>query len=356
MAPPSASEEEVHLSRPPALALAVLTLAAAVLCYLILRPFVPALAWALALAVVGHPVQRWLERRVRPSLAAGLAVLALGIAIVAPVFFAGQYLVKEAARAYKLATEQLQSGEWATTLQQHERVSRVVQWIQEQADLGAVMQSIGGFAAQNAPGFLMGSAWAVAEIALTLFFVFFFLRDRAQLLDGVRSVIPLSERETDRLFVRVHDTILATVWANIATSALQGTLGGIIFWLLGLPAPLAWGAVMFVLSLVPTLGSFVVWAPAAAYLAISGSLGKAALLTGWGIGPVGMIDNVLYPVLVRTRLQMHTLTAFVAVVGGVLAFGAAGLVIGPVTVAVAQSLAPIWRRRTRRNRSLAAAA
>jgi predicted PurR-regulated permease PerM len=137
---------------------------------------------------------------------------------------------------------------------------------------------------------------------------------------------------------------------------VQGTLGGIVFWLLGLPAPLLWGFAMFLLSLVPTLGAFVVWVPATAYLALSGSLGKAAILAAWGLGVVATIDNLLYPFLVGTRLRLHTLTAFVAVVGGVFAFGASGLVIGPVVVAVALALAPLWRRRTRRRPPLAAAA
>ena len=324
------------------------------LCYLVAQPFIPAIAWALALAVVAVPVQRRLERKVRPSLAAAASVLAVGVVIVAPVLFVGQYMVREATRAFGWLSEQLQSGEWLATLQQQPRLAGVVQWLQESADLEAVMQSAGGMAAEKAPAFLTGSAWAVAQTVLTLFFVFFFLRDRTQLLDGVRSVIPLSDREVTGLFTRVHDTILTTVWANVATSAVQGTLGGLIFWLLGLPAPLVWGFAMFVFSLVPTLGSFVVWAPAAAYLALTGSLGKAAILTAWGLGPVGMIDNLLYPLLIRTRLQLHTLTAFVAVVGGVLAFGASGLVLGPVGVAVAQTLAPIWRRRTRRARAMSA--
>jgi predicted PurR-regulated permease PerM len=358
MARQSAPDDEVDSSPLPVfqLALLALTLVAAFLCYLVARPFIPAVAWALALTIAALPVQRRLERKVRPSLAAAGSVLMVGLVIVAPAFFLGQRMVKEATRAYGWLSKQLESGEWLATLQQQPRLAGLVQWLQESADLGAVIQSAGGMAAENAPAFLMGSAWAVAQTVLTLFFVFFFLRDRTQLLEGVRSVMPLSDREVSGLFARVHDTVLATVWANVATSAVQGALGGLIFWLLGLPAPLVWGFAMFVFSLVPTLGSFVVWAPAAVYLALTGSLWKAAILTGWGLGPVGMIDNVLYPVLVRTRLQLHTLTAFVAVVGGVLAFGAPGLVLGPVAVAVAQTLAPIWRRRTRRARAVSAAA
>jgi predicted PurR-regulated permease PerM len=358
MAAPSAPAEELTIPRAPVIAVALLglTLVVGVACSLILQPFVPVVAWALALAIVAMPVQRWLERRQRPSVAAVLSVLVVAVVVVGPVFFAGQRLVQEAARAFERVSEYLQSGDWMSLLQRHPRLAGVATWIQERADLGTLLQSVGAFAAQNTPAFVTGSAWAAAQLVLTLYFLFFFLRDRGYLLDGVRSVMPLTAGEVNVLFVRVRDTIMATVWANVATSVLQGALGGLVFWLLGLPAPAVWGFVMFVLSLVPTLGSFVVWAPAAAYLALTGNVGKALILVAWGIGPVGTIDNVLYPFLVGTRLQLHALTAFVAVVGGVLAFGASGLVLGPVTVAAAQTLVETWRHRTQHRRSLASAA
>ena len=337
-------------------ALFVLSLGAGVVCFLVVQPFVPVVAWALALAIVAMPVQQRLERRARPSVAAAISVLGVAVVVIGPVFFAGQRLVVQAGRAFERVNEYLQSGEWTSLLESHPRLAGMAAWLQDSADLGGLLENVGGFAAQYTPAFVTGSAWAIAQLALTMFFLFFFLRDRGYLLDGVRSVIPLTAGEVTALFGRVRDTVMVTVWANVATSVLQGTLGGLIFWLLGLPAPVVWGFVMFVLSLVPTLGSFVVWAPAALYLALTGSVVKALILVAWGLGPVGLIDNVLYPYLVGTRLRLHTLTAFVAVVGGVIAFGAAGLVLGPAAVAIAQALVEIWRRRTRQRRSLASAA
>jgi predicted PurR-regulated permease PerM len=346
--------ENLAVPRAPAItvALFVLTLGVGVVCFLVVQPFVPVVAWALALAIVAMPIQQRLERRTPPSVAAAIAVLGAAVVVIGPVFFAGQRLVVQAGRAFESLSEYLQSGEWTALLENHPRLG----WLQESADLGGLLENVGGFAAQYTPGFVTGSAWAIAQLALTMFFLFFFLRDRGHLLDGVRSVMPLTAGEANVLFGRVRDTVMVTVWANVATSVLQGTLGGLMFWLLGLPAPIVWGFVMFVLSLVPTLGSFVVWAPAALYLALTGSVVKALILVAWGLGPVGLIDNILYPYLVGTRLRLHTLTAFVAVVGGVVAFGAAGLVLGPVAVAIAQALVEIWRRRTRQRRSLASAA
>ena len=119
-----------------------------------------------------------------------------------------------------------------------------------------------------------------------------------------------------------------------------------MFWVLGLPAPLLWGAVMALLAIVPVLGAFAVWVPAALFLALAGSWGKAIVLTIWGAGVVSLIDNLLYPILVGRRLRLHTLPVFIAIVGGILLLGSAGLILGPPTLAVTVALVDIWRRRT----------
>jgi predicted PurR-regulated permease PerM len=119
-----------------------------------------------------------------------------------------------------------------------------------------------------------------------------------------------------------------------------------MFWWLGLPAPLLWGAIMALLAIVPVLGAFVVWVPAALYLALSGNWGKALILTAWGGIVIALIDNLLYPVLVGKRLRLHTLPVFIAIVGGIVLFGGAGLILGPVTLALTVALVEVWRRRT----------
>ena len=119
-----------------------------------------------------------------------------------------------------------------------------------------------------------------------------------------------------------------------------------MFWWLGLPAPLLWGVVMALLAVVPVLGAFVVWIPAALFLAMEGSWGKALILTVWGAVVVGTIDNLLRPFLVGKRLKLHTILAFISVVGGLILFGPAGLILGPVALTVTTVLLEIWRSRT----------
>jgi len=156
--------------------------------------------------------------------------------------------------------------------------------------------------------------------------------------------MPLSESETDAVFARVEDTIHATV--SLTVAAAQGFMGGVMFALLGLPAAVFWGIVMALLATVPITGAFVVWAPAALFLALEGQWGKALILAGWGMLAIGRIDNLLYPILVGTRLRMHPLPVFFSIVGGLALFGAARLILGPVTLAVADGLIDVWRRRT----------
>ena len=128
-----------------------------------------------------------------------------------------------------------------------------------------------------------------------------------------------------------------------------------MFWWLGLPAPALWGVMMGLLALVPVLGAFIVWIPAAVFLALEGSWGKALVLTAWGAVVIGLIDNLLYPSLVGNRLRLHTLVVFIAILGGLSVFGAAGLFLGPALVTVALELRRMWRVRARARRGMAAA-
>jgi predicted PurR-regulated permease PerM len=134
-------------------------------------------------------------------------------------------------------------------------------------------------------------------------------------------------------------------------SLLQGILGGLMMWILGLPLPLLWGAVMAAFSLVPTLGAPVVWGPVALILIAQGSWGKAVILTVWGAGVIGVIDNLLHPLIVGQKLAFHTVPVFLGFVGGVVLFGFTGLVLGPVIVTVAWTLLEIWRQRTEEGQS-----
>jgi predicted PurR-regulated permease PerM len=143
----------------------------------------------------------------------------------------------------------------------------------------------------------------------------------------------------------------ATIYGNVVVALIQGVLGGIMFAFLGLPAALLWSVAMALLSLVPNAGAFVIWLPAAVFLAAQGAWTKAVILAAWGVLVVGTIDNLLYPMLVGKDTRLHTLAVFFSVVGGLLAFGAAGLVLGPTALAGTLALVNVLKRRTAHHRS-----
>jgi predicted PurR-regulated permease PerM len=175
---------------------------------------------------------------------------------------------------------------------------------------------------------------------------FYLLRDREQALSFLRVVLPLSRAETDRLFRRFAEVVRASVLGTLLVAAVQGLLGGLMFWWLDLPAPLFWGVVMF-----PSVDTADSWrghrlGSRGRLLAMEGSWDKAVILTLWGLVVVALIDNLLYPLFVGSRLRLHTLLVFIAILGGLILFGTAGLILGPIVLAVALALIDIWRDRT----------
>jgi predicted PurR-regulated permease PerM len=330
-----------------ALVVVAATVLGVYLCYRMAEPFVPALAWALALAVLFAPAYRWLKSAVKSAtLAASISVVVIGLIVVVPATFVGQRLVAEGARGADTIRAKLESGEWQRMLDAHPRVAPIARRIEQRIDLPGTISSVGAWLTTAAASLVKGSVVQAIDVLLTFYLLFYFLRDQRAVLQLVRSMSPLSDADMDTLFGRVDDTVYATVYGTVVVAAVQGTLGGLMFWWLGLPAPLLWGLMMAVLAVVPVLGAFVIWVPAALFLALAGSWGKALLLAVWGGVVVGGIDNVLYPILVGNRLKLHTIPAFMAIVGGLMVFGSAGLILGPVTLTVTVLLLDIWRRRT----------
>lgn len=318
------------------------------LCYRLAAPFLPALAWALTLAVLFAPFQRWLESKLmRPSLAAVVSVLVIGLIVVVPATFVGERLVVQAAKGAELIETKVKSGEWRRALETQPRLTPLASRIERQLDLPGTVKTLATWLSTTAGSIVKGSVFQVIYFGLTFYLLFFFLRDRRVALQAFRSLSPLTEAEMDRLFGRITDTIYATIYGTLAVSSVQGLLGGLMFWWLGLSAPLLWGMVMALLAVVPVLGAFIVWIPAALFLALEGSWGKALILALWGMFVVGTIDNLLRPILVGNRLKLHTVLAFMSVVGGLILFGPAGLILGPVALTVTTVLLEIWTERAK---------
>ena len=315
------------------------------LCYRLVVPFLPALTWALALSILFAPAHRWAETKLKsPNLAATISVLLIAFMVVVPAIFVGDRLIDEATKGAVSLRAKIDSGEWRQALQAH-RLTTIAGQFLDQLALPELIGSIGTWLTNASASFLRGWVMELITILMTFYLLFYFLRDRKLAIKALKHMSPLSAAEMDRLFDRVVDTVYATLYGTVAVAAVQGTLGGVMFWWLGLPAPLLWGLVMGLLAVVPVLGAFIVWVPTAVFLAFDGDWGKALTLTLWGAVVVGGIDNVLYPMLVGDRLRLHTIPAFIAVVGGLILFGPSGLLLGPSVVAITLFLLETWRAR-----------
>lgn len=327
-------------------------------CWQLVRPFLTPIAWALALAVVAHPLHGWIARRIKqqPGIAAGVAVFLIAIVLLALASFVGHSILKEAVAGAQTIQAGLERGQWRAQLAANPWLGGALTALEQQANLSGQLHGMAGEIGKRVSQVVTGSAWVIVQLLLTLFVLFYLFRDHRAALGTLRTLVPLSERETDEVFARVADTIHATIFGTLVVAAVQGALGGLMFWWLGLPAPVLWGAVMALLAIVPVLGAFVVWVPAAIFLAASGQWGKAVILTAWGGVIVALIDNLLYPILVGKRLRLHTVPVFFSIVGGLAILGAAGIILGPVILALTNAILEIWRRRTAHGRPAEAGA
>jgi predicted PurR-regulated permease PerM len=167
-----------------------------------------------------------------------------------------------------------------------------------------------------------------------LYLLFFLLRDGRELAASAARAMPLKQAHTTRLLTQFATVVRATVKGNVVVALVQGTLGGLAFWTLGIAGPLLWGAVMALLSLLPAVGAALVWGPVAIYLASTGSVLPALGLTLWGVLVIGLVDNVLRPILVGRDTRMPDYLVLIATLGGLTVFGLNGFVIGPVIAAM----------------------
>lgn len=314
--------------------------------WLLVRPFVAAVTWAVVLAVIAHPLhERILKRLSWPNLAAALAVLCVTLVIALPATMLVREVTREAVASAATVRRLLDGEQWKSAMDRFPLLAPVRQWVERDVDVkGQVAQASGGVA-QNVRSVIVSAIEFVVTVMVTFFLLFFFLRDKWRILETIESLVPLAHAETYQVTHRMRDMISAVVFGTLMVALIQGVLGGIMFWILGLPGPLLWGAVMALLAVLPLFGSALVWGPAAALLALDGHWEKALILTAWGAIVIGLIDNILIPMLMQNRLHMHTVPVFIAAVGGLFAFGATGIVLGPLVLAVAIALIDVWKRR-----------
>lgn len=311
----------------------------------IVWPFFAPVLWATVFAVVFAPLQRRLVRALggRPNAAATATLLTIVILALVPLFLITAVLVQQAASVYA----RIQSGEldfrqsfqqvlnslpaWASDLLErfgvttfgelYDRVSDVM--MQGSKFIAAQAVSIG----QNMFDFVVG-------FFIMLYLLYFLLRDGDALARRIREALPLSGERKRALLEKFTIVIRATVKGNVVVAFIQGALGGLIFWVLGIKAALFWAVVMAFLSLLPAVGTALVWGPAAIYLLATGAVWQGVVLIAFGVLVIGLVDNIVRPLLVGKDTRMPDWVVLISTLGGIALLGVNGFIVGPLVAAL----------------------
>ncbi len=312
----------------------------AYLVFLVVRPFLIPLGWGCVIAVMLYPAFARLAVKMGRGRAAVVATLAASILLIAPAVALTNAFASEMVGIAQTLQDAFSGGGsspfnqmWQGVIDRIPAAARI--------DVSAV----GSSALRSTAAFLMSQSGAIVtniavffvDLALALFATFFLLRDGDAIMHGVRRLLPMAPATREVFIQRTADLIAAGVTSSVIVASLQGALGGIAFALLGLSAPVFWGVVMALACLLP-FGAGVVWLPAAIYLIATGSVTKGVVLIAIGAGLVGMVDNVLRPLLLSERVHMNGLVIFVSLLGGLNVFGLLGIVLGPIVVVTALAL------------------
>lgn len=310
------------------------------LVFLIVQPFLTPLGWACVLAIVFYPMHEHFEARFGTTRGALLTTFASTVLVVGPLVLVMNAFLREAIGGAANLQDSVAQGQFAWI----QRAWRLLEqrlpeaW---QANLSAWSADAGRriavFLAAQSGSLLRNIGVFLFDLIVALFATFFLLRDSKVIMRIVRRLLPLKPAMREQMIAQTRELVSISVTSSGIIAALQGLLGGLVFWIAGIDAPVFWGVVMAFFCLIP-LGAWVVYLPAAALLALEGSVGRAALVAGLGVGIVSAVDNVLRPLLMSGGTSMNGLLILISLLGGVSVFGVLGLVLGPIIVATALAL------------------
>lgn len=317
---------------------------------LILLPFYGAIMWGSIIALLFASWYRGLLRwfKGRRTLAALLTLLAAFLIVVLPLGLIVLSVAREASQVYEL----IQSGAWRPSRYFQELYAALPEWIVVWlhrfglADFNALQHRLDKVLTQgtqliaaNAYSIGQNTLHVVASLFITLYLAFFLIRDGEETMLLVRQVIPLPPRHQQELIDKFNAVIRSTVKGSLVVAAIQGVLGGLAFWLLDVSAAMLWGVLMAFLSLLPAFGSALVWLPVAIYLLMTGALWQGISLIVFGALVIGLIDNLLRPMLVGRDTRLPDYLLMIATLGGIAVFGINGLLLGP---AIAAMFIAVW--------------
>src|SRR5271165_115019 len=312
------------------------------LVFLILTPFLVPLAWSAVLAIFFYPIYRKLQKRYDMTMAATLCTIGVTLLLIIPVLLVFAYAAKEAVDA---------SAQFQGMLSEGPKVlpENAVNWVRDHLPdslqdvdiINALRQGaekVASYIAGSMGGLVKNLFSFFVNLFILLFALFFVFRDGKQILRAVRHLIPFERDLQDDMLVESRDLIFASVAVALLIAAIQGALGGLAFEMTGLPAPVFMAVLIAFCSIVPVVGSALIWLPAALWLGVNGHWGKALVVAVICGGVAGVADNFVRPLLLRNRTRLNDLLLFVSILGGLDVFGLLGLVVGPTIVAAAMGV------------------
>ena len=328
----------------------------------IIWPFFGAILWGTVLAIVFAPLYRWLKglMQQRSNMAALTTTLFAVVMVILPLTAIATSMVQQAASLY----DTLQTGKLDFGVYFQQVAATLPSWAQDflvwlgLGNLGAVQQKL-AYGLQQGSQFLATQILSIGQSTVQfivnffvmLYLLFFLLRDGDLLIAGIRKAVPLQEEQQRALIDKFTTVIRATGKGDILVSLVQGTLGGLIFWILGVNAPLLWGVLMAFLSLLPAFGASLVWLPVAIYFLATGAIWQGVVLIAFGALIIGLVDNFLRPALIGKDTRMPDYVVLISTLGGLEMFGINGFIIGPAIAAMFLAVWMIFSESWGRNRN-----
>jgi predicted PurR-regulated permease PerM len=326
--------------------------------FLILSPFLKALTWAAILAVLFYPAYDWLLTvfKGKATLASLTVIVAIALVIVLPGIQIVGFLAEEVVQLVK-SVSALVDGEGVEAWKQHPWIQWLLGWwsmlgvelakLKFEIDLRKVViqgaQVSSGVVLSQLTGVAQNVFLFVANVLLVLLTLFFFLRDGAAFCYRLRRLLPMDPEHQERLFINIVNAVTAVVHGCLVVAMIQGFLAGLAYWVLGVPYALVWGVATGFFALLPVGGSTIITIPVTIYLFLQGDIIRGVLMAIWALGVVGGVDNVLKPIFIGTRLKLPILFLFFGILGGLSVFGALGLILGPVLLALLAAFLDLYR-------------
>jgi predicted PurR-regulated permease PerM len=319
------------------------------LLYRIVDPFIEPLAWSAVLAIFFYPLHERVEQRMSPNRAAFLSTTGVTLVLIVPALVILYYTALQALDA---------SGKIQTSLFDPSRTlpSHVVEWIRGKlptqwqgmdfsGPLRQGAERVASFLASHLAALVKNLFSFFLDLFILIFALFFMFRDGQGLVRAVRHLLPFEDSVQTDILSESRDLIFASVAVALVIAGLQGVLGGIAFAIAGIYTPIFWGVLIAFFSLVPVVGSALIWVPAALGVGLSGHWGKAIAILAICGGVAGIADNLIRPLLLRNRTRLNELLLFIGVLGGLEAFGLLGLVVGPTILAAAMAVFRVYMHR-----------